>query len=774
MSENQENIEEKIEKLEKEKEEALKEIEKYSGKTFSIKLSQLTAKYINAKVELDALIVGYQVGKSVPREIILENKREERETIDLLKEENFKLAYLYLTGKLKEAQPSDNSENIDYTILFVRELPENFSVQSEEEYQILTSKIWTVYYLGIPRSFQRVKLKGYVVSNPSSNNIEIIAYETLPLEEDFENIKITKEDHEKFKKYFNEDIFDNICENEIAPHIVGISRALAKETLLLTLHSPLEIYDIFGRKIRGYIRTLWYGDTKTGKTEIGKDITYSHFKIGEIVFGEASSRAGITYTIDTEKRTIIWGVLPTNDRKFVFIDGLHGLGSLEMLQLREVFEQGIIKVSRMVSGERFARTRIVATLNPLKSISDYTYPIQGLKESPTLGGGPDISRWDLTFPFSAIDVSPKEIATAKPKDRPIPEEIFKKHVFWVWNLKPEDIRYTEEAKEKIQKYAEELLTKYFASDFQLIHNGIRDVLCRLSVAYACLLHSIKEEDGKFFVEVNASHVERAYEMKLAEIEYSYFDYYVESARKEKRITNEEVNKILKDLEENHKRILLELELERKTSSKLASALNVSIPTVKRYYQKLREYNLIETSPQGVKLTERGVQIVKILRGLPETRLKYPNSENEKKEEGGISESGITVSKMIPADASNGIKNDTVIPRTDIPPSQNSESLTQYGLSKNEENQTSTHKGKSWIIQQLEKDMIIWSKDKARFYDFDIIAFFKQNKILENLPDKEREELITEILNKWLKTGLLIQLSDGRYEFNVSKLAQVVK
>ncbi len=79
--------------------------------------------------------------------------------------------------------------------------------------------------------------------------------------------------------------------------------------------------------------------------------------------------------------------------------------------------------------------------------------------------------------------------------------------------------------------------------------------------------------------------------------------------------------------------------------------------------------------------------------------------------------------------------------------------------------------KSVIISELEKSMVIWAKDKTRFCDFEIIGYFKQNRLLESFNDKEKENLITEILNKWLKTGLLIQLPDARYEFNISKLVQ---
>lgn len=216
----------------------------------------------------------------------------------------------------------------------------------------MASKTWKIYYLGIPKNEKRIQVEAYVVKNPSTNEIEFISYKIEPLEDEFLAIKITKEDHQTFKKYFSDDkLFSIIVENQIAPHIVG--RNFAKLSALLTLHSPYKIPDIFNSGLkRGSIRTAWCGDTKTGKSEMGKDITYSHYKIGELIFGETSSRAGLTYTIDTENRAIIWGALPTNDRKFVFIDGIHSIPSEEMEQMREVLEQDTVKVSRSVSGEK--------------------------------------------------------------------------------------------------------------------------------------------------------------------------------------------------------------------------------------------------------------------------------------------------------------------------------------------------------------------------------------------------------------------------------------
>jgi len=43
----------------------------------------------------------------------------------------------------------------------------------------------------------------------------------------------------------------------------------------------------------------------------------------------------------------------------------------------------------------------------------------------------DITRWDIFVPFRDDDVGGDVIAEARPKERPIPYEIFRKHVFWV-------------------------------------------------------------------------------------------------------------------------------------------------------------------------------------------------------------------------------------------------------------------------------------------------------------------------------------------------------
>ncbi|MFH8119341.1 MAG: hypothetical protein QXS37_00840 [Candidatus Aenigmatarchaeota archaeon] len=595
------------------------------------KLSKISASLIGQKIRFKALVVGEVVGKAIETEAVVYCKNCRNRIAEINLENHVEIFYEKLsTGGVKLSRygfkcdcdnPNiainfEDGRLTDYSILFLKELPEQIEAFCEAEYQSLSSKTWRMYYFGIPKGdIKRVEVIGYVLRNFRTNEIELASFEVRPLEEEFSALKITKEDHQQFLKYFKNNLeFDKVVENQIAPHIV--SRNFEKLSVLLTLHSPCEIFDIFNsRKIRGCLRTIWIGDTKVGKSELGKDITYQFYKIGEMVFGETSSRAGLTYNIDTDSRTIIWGALPLNDKKFVFIDGIHSISSQEMEEMREVLEQQTVKVQRLVSGEKFARVRIIATINPRKPpMKHYYYKMQALMDTNVFQDPVDLTRWDIFVPFCLEDVPGDLIAEAKPKERPIPVEVFKKHVYWVWSLKPEQIKFTEDAKEGIINFSKELFA-WVSSEYPLIHSGIRDVLTRLAVSFACLRHSVVfDSNGDFeYVEVRKEHVEMAkgfIEEMVGKIDY---DAFVFKTKEQHELTEEEFFEIRESLTETELEILRQLVNGTKKSPELASIIGLSDRSIKEHYKPLRKYSLVETSQHyGVKLTSKGILFLKML------------------------------------------------------------------------------------------------------------------------------------------------------------------
>lgn len=251
---------------------------------------------------------------------------------------------------------------------------------------------------------------------------------------------------------------------------------------------------------------LLFGDTKTYKSEGAMDLT-GYYGSGGFVVAESNSRTGITYSIDTENRAIVWGELPNNDLGLTVIDGLHSMFAEEMKELREALENQRIIVRRYVSGEALARTRVIGIFNPNRPMNQYMYACMAVKDSAAFYDPPDITRWDLFLPFAEDDVPKEEIASRKPRERPLPKKCFKRHIYWAWSRKPEHIQYMEEAKGFIVKASVELMKEYSLSNLPIVHLGIRDVVCRLSVAQACLDHSTDETHT--LVIADMKHVEKA-------------------------------------------------------------------------------------------------------------------------------------------------------------------------------------------------------------------------------------------------------------------------
>ncbi len=489
----------------------------------------------------------------------------------------------------------------DYAVLGVRDLLEEVEKFDQQVYH---ARLVHLVGVKVPPS-KKVAVRGWVVVDPSSRDLCVLADGIEPLETQVAGFTITEEDRAEWPKWFTAER-DISC--QIAPDMVG--RPLVQRAYLLVTHSVAEIPDIHGLLIRGCLRLLGFGDTKTYKSEGAKDLT-NHYGFGGFIVAESSSRTGITYTIDTENRAIVWGELPNNDLGLAVIDGLHAMFAEEMKELRESLENQRVIVRRFVSGEALARTRVIGILNPNKAMGQYIYSCMAVKDNPAFYDPPDITRWDLFLPFAKEDVPEEEVAGRTPRPRPIPEEVFKRHVYWAWSRKPDHIRYTDEAKGLIVEASVELMRECSLAALPIVHLGVRDVLCRLSVAQACLDHSTDASHS--LVIVDAAHVKEAldfYGEMLGRLRLKEYKL-EEEGRLE--ISPSEFEEILRDLGPRGLDILNSIKIHSKSSSTLAEELDVSVDTIKRDYKPLTKHGLISTTPRiGSTLTARGVQFLKAL------------------------------------------------------------------------------------------------------------------------------------------------------------------
>lgn len=490
----------------------------------------------------------------------------------------------------------------DYTIVWLNDRLEDQTDLKSGDHRLMVALVGHE----IPKR-RIVSVTGYVAVNPHSSDLVIIASGIEEVGTSAENIVIDDDTKEAFKQHFGD---TKRILNQVAPDMIG--RDLVRHSRLLVLHSPVFIPDIQGKRIRGSLREVLFGDTKTNKSECMKDVL-SRYHFGEWCSAETGSRAGLLFLVDKEKDTITWGVIPLSDLGYVGVESINALHSDQWAQFREVLEDQRVKVTMAVHGVANARTRITATMNPLKNMSEYLCKCQAIPDTFIFRNSPDVTRWDIFLPFCYDDIDQDLIIDREHTERPIPDDIFTKHVYWAWGISPEDIRYEPDAIVAIKKETKSIINDFASQSIPIVHSGSRDTLTRLSVATAILNHST--DDCKTLL-VRKRDVDEAAHFYRDMLESLDLQYYRNLELGIMSIGDDDLRKILSDFDDIHIEILNRILLKPRSSTVLAEALKVSEKTIKRHYEELTKHELIVAiQGKGVSLSKKGIAFVKKIHAL---------------------------------------------------------------------------------------------------------------------------------------------------------------
>lgn len=398
----------------------------------------------------------------------------------------------------------------------------------------------------------------------------------------------------------------NDIEDKFCPQIA--ERAAAKLVALLTSASPIFIR--IGPAVRlATIRSLFYGDARTGK---GTLIRWVRDGLGimQHVIGETARRTGLGFTVDTENRMILWGVLPQADGRLALIEGLHGFPSDQLLQLREALYQGYLDVHMQVSGRRLCRARILADANSPRPLGSEAFWCLAIPKARCFKDTVDITRWDLIVPFDEKEVD--KDAIMRKQDRPDDPEFvraYKTVTRLAWSLKSDEIELAAEAYRELNDKAAQMIDEYSFPLIPLVHPGYRENLLKLSAAFAVVALSL--EDGKLII--TADHVRLAAEL------YEYlFEKWELGAAKERYVepglTESDWLVIKNALQEEDAlvKIIETLALKQLDGHSLAAETGYEYSYVRKLVARLKELGLVDRVHGSYGLTRRGVEAFKRL------------------------------------------------------------------------------------------------------------------------------------------------------------------
>lgn len=241
-------------------------------------------------------------------------------------------------------------------------------------------------------------------------DLAVDANNVIPLEESYDNLKVSEEDELQIKELsMDSGIFQRLYEN-IAPSIYGYEEV--KQSILLQLFGGVKKRRADGTFTRGDIHVLLVGDPGVAKS-ITLGFIAKMAPRGRYVVGKSTSGAGLTATVVKDEILKGWsleaGAMVLSNKGIVCIDEIEKMDPQDRSSMHEAMEQQTVTISKAnVQASLRAETSVLAAGNPKYGRFDPNIPIaQQVEIAPTL-----LNRFDVIFMLRDMPDKSKDEAIA--------------------------------------------------------------------------------------------------------------------------------------------------------------------------------------------------------------------------------------------------------------------------------------------------------------------------------------------------------------------------
>jgi replicative DNA helicase Mcm len=344
-------------------------------------------------------------------------------------------------------------------------------------------------------------------------DLAIEANNIIPLEETYEEVKISDEDERQIQELAADaKVFEKLAAS-IAPSIWGYEEI--KRALVLQMFSGVRKVSADRSVKRGDIHILLMGDPGVAKSVTLKFIADMAPK-GRYIVGRATSGAGITATVVKDEYLKGWaleaGAMVLANKGIVCIDELEKMDENDRSAMHEAMEQQTVTISKAnVQATLQAQTSVLAAGNPkLGRFEPFQTIAQQIDLPPSL-----INRFDVIFvlrdmpdKFKDESIASHVLSQYQKNDKltPVDRDLFRKYVAYA-KQKIHPI-LSDEAVKEIRDFYVRMRNTPAAADAA----GIKSIpisarqleaLVRLSEAHAKMRLSkrVTKEDAKMAVEI---------------------------------------------------------------------------------------------------------------------------------------------------------------------------------------------------------------------------------------------------------------------------------
>ena len=378
--------------------------------------------------------------------------------------------------------------------------------------------IQRAFYIGLGLDYnESYALRAMPVPYHKNNKIVHQVIEAIPARDSIESFEMTDELYDrlmvfqakpgKVKKKLGWVL------RQLQDHVTRVWDRLDLHMAMdLVWHSVLE-FEFDGQRLdRGWLETCIVGDTRTGKSEVAKQLL-RFYGFGELVSGENTSLAGLVGgAIKYDEAWFVkWGRLPLNDRRMIVIDEVTGMTVEDIAKMSDVRDSGIATITKIETQKAPARRRAIWIGNGRPTsgrheLADYDYGCYAL--SDLIGMPEDIARFDYAMAAARSEVDSRIVNSSHPilGEMDFTSEDAASLILWAWSRGREHVQFQREAIEACYKHAVEMGEMYDPAVPLVMAENQRVKLARVAAAIAVRVFS--SPDGEHLI-VTAEHIEVA-------------------------------------------------------------------------------------------------------------------------------------------------------------------------------------------------------------------------------------------------------------------------
>lgn len=353
------------------------------------------------------------------------------------------------------------------------------------------------YVIGTPLTAGKsYTLTHTLVTHPSKGQqLHSVVINAKTLEDAVDTFKVTEDVAESLNAF--KDIPGTVEEkiNTLSEKVKGVLGYDGNNQLITTIdlafHTVLNFNFSTFTNVRGYLDTLIVGESRVGKSSTA-DCLRKLYGLGSFVSLAGNSATipalvGGTNKMANGQGCTKAGVIPQNHKGLIIFEEFGKCDKNVIAELTDIRSSNEVRIQRVSGSLTLPAVVRMITLSNVKPTSNgdirpiNSYPNGIAVATELVPTAEDIARYDVIL--ISADKGNTNINPLWQPATPMTDKQYKDRIRWIWSRKPEQVLFTEDAKNAVVEFSNTLNERYDCH-IKIFGTECWKKLCRLAIAVA--------------------------------------------------------------------------------------------------------------------------------------------------------------------------------------------------------------------------------------------------------------------------------------------------